>query len=150
MLSEAFIEVDDSGLPVLILVLVEHALGVLWCCSSLATCRRLNPCFSGTCSRRGRPHIKSGLPCVLILVLVEHALGERENLTEMTRYSLNPCFSGTCSRRQEVLRLSTLTRLNPCFSGTCSRRRIISEGCVYAVLILVLVEHALGDLSLLV
>ena len=59
---------------VLILVLVEHTLGVL-----------------------SQMHYVA-LVDVLILVLVEHTLGVIKNVGEATRVSLNPCFSGTYPR----------------------------------------------------
>ena len=61
---------------VLILVLVEHALGVLSGTFKITEIGSLNPCFSGTCSRSASSfnHINL-LQTVLILVLVEHALG---------------------------------------------------------------------------
>ena len=64
--------------------------------------------------------------------------------------SLNPCFSGTYSRRARLsAQMPILLGLNPCFSGTYSRRaltwhRILEKD----VLILVLVEHTLGDIVL--
>ena len=84
----------------------------------------LNPCFSGTCSKR-------------------FAVSK---CNAQTAQSLNPCFSGTCSKRLltdgEVSAL--VWGLNPCFSGTCSKSRR-PQTCAFGVLcvlILVLVEHA--------
>ena len=62
-------------------------------------------------------------------------------------FSLNPCFSGTYSRRPIIgMKWILKSCLNPCFSGTYSRRnydwfyRFLQK-----VLILVLVEHTLGE-----
>ena len=61
---------------------------------------RLNPCFSGTYSRRASsssPMVQRQV--VLILVLVEHTLGAYAVSAIMKDSpSLNPCFSGTYSR----------------------------------------------------
>ena len=62
---------------VLILVLVEHTLGVLNSILFLYKKLRLNPCFSGTYSRRSLQKLCSDYRQVLILVLVEHTLGGR-------------------------------------------------------------------------
>ena len=60
----------------------------------------LNPCFSGTYSRRA-PYQHSQTPSK----------------------SLNPCFSGTYSRSDVCVDDSWMNLcLNPCFSGTYSRR----------------------------
>ena len=66
---------DGTPMPVLILVLVEHALGDTnsWTIEFV--------------------------PVVLILVLVEHALGVLEPEVPEVEDGLNHCFSGTCSRR---------------------------------------------------
>ena len=61
---------------VLILVLVDHALGALNKSVFRHQCHCLNPCFSGPCSRSHA--VKSPMSFddnVLILVLVDHALG---------------------------------------------------------------------------
>ena len=59
----------------------------------------LNPCFSGTYSRRYSVYITRRILCVLILVLVEHTLGASlEDLDGKIITRLNPCFSGTYSR----------------------------------------------------
>ena len=108
---------------VLILVLVEHTLGgttqkrpcsPLGClnpCFSGTYSRRiktangeveivrLNPCFSGTYSRSPRDDTLQRHSDVLILVLVEHTLGDGEYQYIIQTKSLNPCFSGTYSRR---------------------------------------------------
>ena len=180
---------------VLILVLVEHALGdiLTW---HVSTSGGLNPCFSGTCSRSQGNQLVNQRCCVLILVLVEHALGvtdvklngyayfvlilvlvehalggiasallvsvqdvlilvlvehalgdSRQDQFGDAPRRLNPCFSGTCSRRVDTdTDAGSEDGLNPCFSGTCSRRtneKALVRIC--KVLILVLVEHALGD-----
>ena len=51
------------------------------------------------------------------------------------------------SEADELARMANnLEGLNPCFSGTCSRRLLCqTELQLLLVLILVLVEHALGD-----
>ena len=107
---------------VLILVLVEHTLGELSLVSMVNVPLSLNPCFSGTYSRRF----------------------QNENKAKIYR-SLNPCFSGTYSRRPSR-QCSTLHLrcLNPCFSGTYSRRIKHYARQEDNVLILVLVEHTLG------
>ena len=69
-------ETSEIDGHVLILVLVEHTLGVAWPPQRNSNRWSLNPCFSGTYSRRERKL----LPC---------ATAPR---------SLNPCFSGTYSR----------------------------------------------------
>ena len=68
-------------LLVLILVLVEHTLGVLDFASARSFSVGLNPCFSGTYSRRflRLVYLKSRIK-VLILVLVEHTLGDDSGL----------------------------------------------------------------------
>mgnify|MGYP002673485354 CR=1 FL=1 len=110
---------------VLILVLVEHTLGGHSLLPSLCTAS-LNPCFSGTYSRSS--------------YFVWHCANQT---------SLNPCFSGTYSRRARTCYCRSVSaRLNPCFSGTYSRRtRELRTRKQQAVLILVLVEHTLGDLK---
>ena len=110
---------------VLILVLVEHTLGAEEI-GSLTALKCLNPCFSGTYSRS---------------VAAEAA--------RTAQAGLNPCFSGTYSRRSRVVLLWPKPwSLNPCFSGTYSRRASNKAGEIYliGVLILVLVEHTLGDI----
>ena len=82
---------------------------------------------------------------------MDHALGGTRNLVPgLNIYSLNPCFNGPCSRRYQ-LRLSTRNRngcLNPCFNGPCSRSHPFKVMAGhYAVLILVLMDHALGVLK---
>ena len=90
----------DAYFSVLILVLVEHTLGGRWQHFRLHSCPCLNPCFSGTYSR---------------------SCSQEEVRTVFG--SLNPCFSGTYSRRRIVSPKTLLPlRLNPCFSGTYSRR----------------------------
>ena len=60
---------------VLILVLVEYALGAVSVVVGAAL-PRLNPCFSGICSRRTDEKSSTcAVIGVLILVLVEYALG---------------------------------------------------------------------------
>ncbi len=83
----------------------------------------LNPCFSGTYSRRR----------------------EAEVCCYPTR-CLSPCFSGTYSRREDgLMNLFVGISLNPCFSGTYSRRTTCAcQSFSLTVLILVLVEHTLG------
>ena len=114
----------------------------------------LNPCFSGTYSRRATQIRKYAVQrIVLILVLVEHTLGEAQTLfcrpawyvlilvlvehtlgvyspipISMEECCLNPCFSGTYSRRGWQKGSCTFPRrLNPCFSGTYSRRKDIDH-----------------------
>ena len=85
---------------VLILVLVEHALGDHIGLPEGEEYVGLNPCFSGTCSRRILQDVTRFRSEVLILVLVEHALGVTNSVLAFTQsFCLNPCFSGTCSRR---------------------------------------------------
>ena len=112
-----------TRIPVLILVLVEHTLGAAMFATRVAE-GGLNPCFSGTYSRSLE---RGGWPWrirVLILVLVEHTLGDpRMCRSWLLCWSLNPCFSGTYSRRTKL-------------------RQPVA---VIPVLILVLVEHTLGD-----
>ena len=60
---------------VLILVLVEHTLGVFDQFSDNGDSAGLNPCFSGTYSRSYSDDSDSDNINVLILVLVEHTLG---------------------------------------------------------------------------
>ena len=62
---------------VLILVLVEHTLGVKASGTFLASFGGLNPCFSGTYSRSAGEEYVNPFSRVLILVLVEHTLGGR-------------------------------------------------------------------------
>ena len=70
---------------VLILVLVEHTLGVLDRANIRRVKSSLNPCFSGTYSRRGSKSSTGGVDLiVLILVLVEHTLGVWEILRRQT------------------------------------------------------------------
>ena len=72
-------------------------------------------------------------------------LSETHYLRRMRLCRLNPCFSGTCSRRFESVGVARVgNSLNPCFSGTCSRSEQSHHYCNTCVLILVLVEHALG------
>ena len=88
------------GHNVLILVLVEHTLGVQITQMRNHKNYSLNPCFSGTYSRSR--------------IVKECA----KNI-----WRLNPCFSGTYSRRAWPLeRKVRKICLNPCFSGTYSRR----------------------------
>ena len=61
---------------VLILVLVDHALGVDGTQILLLVLTRLNPCFSGPCSRSAIVNKYVAMFEVLILVLVDHALGD--------------------------------------------------------------------------
>ena len=60
---------------VLILVLMEYALGALWKRNSQWSAASLNPCFNGICSRRTSNFKQPTLWKVLILVLMEYALG---------------------------------------------------------------------------
>ena len=95
--------------------------------------KSLNPCFSGTCSKRSciRP-VQNGLWFVLILVLVEHAQRGRTQKACHSLTSLNPCFSGTCSKREQAKQANNVLQLslNPCFSGTCSKRAFFVRPCV--------------------
>ena len=109
---------------VLILVLVEHTLGEYAMLSYVGEEERLNPCFSGTYSRRTPRRSSSNRSSVLILVLVEHTLGAPEVSTSFFDQCLNPCFSGTYSRSDSQ------------YGSSC---------CFFMVLILVLVEHTLGE-----
>ena len=87
---------------------------------------------------------------VLILVLVDHALGECTVNTALMMTSLNPCFSGPCSRRRKATNnVASNNGLNPCFSGPCSRSpwKYDNWRSAWSVLILVLVDHALGDIE---
>ena len=99
-------------------------------------------------SEPSRPFVPQPTITVLILVLVEHALGVPRPTLRVQLLSLNPCFSGTCSRSyQRSHYRNWYAGLNPCFSGTCSRRSWEPQQCTEycGVLILVLVEHALGE-----
>ena len=109
----------------------------------------LNPCFSGTYSQRIWDDLQPYNRNVLILVLVEHTL--RDSPTQQC-YSengngLNPCFSGTYSQRwNRPCGISCCHSLNPCFSGTYSQSHSgRSDESQRGVLILVLVEHTLGE-----
>ena len=65
-------------------------------------------------------------------------------------WSLNPCFSGICSLSRHASGSKwTCHSLNPCFSGICSLSATDekSSTCAVIVLILVLVEYALWDVS---
>ncbi len=85
---------------VLILVLMEYALGVQYNITHLHYDSSLNPCFNGICSRRIPIIIDESNDKVLILVLMEYALGEQVCSAKDVRIrSLNPCFNGICSRR---------------------------------------------------
>ena len=133
---------------VLILVLVEHTLGG-------ATRLPVNKPFFVLILVLVEHTLGGGLTVmlvstrnVLILVLVEHTLGEAYIYDENIRViSLNPCFSGTYSRRLDGdFKTTTEVCLNPCFSGTYSRRaEKASRKFTQDVLILVLVEHTLGE-----
>ncbi len=132
-----------------ILVWVEHTLGVWW--AYVHAVWGLNPCFSGTYSRREYNAIAGrkfeGLnPC---FSGTYSRRWKRKNLL-LVFLSLNPCFSGTYSRRLTLLTREKRERsLNPCFSGTYSRSGREQPVCANtAVLILVLVEHTLGECSL--
>ena len=110
---------------VLILVLMEHTLGVSVFLKSTTAKVCLNPCFNGTYSRRNVPlYLKVLKKDVLILVLMEHTLGGvRRSALCLTKHCLNPCFNGTYSRRMSLLLdIIVITSLNPCFNGTYSRR----------------------------
>ena len=132
--------------PVLILVLVEHTLGGALGNPDNVKGSCLNPCFSGTYSRRLPSYRKESSRPVLILVLVEHTLGVFTNDKIRRIYSLNPCFSGTYSRRAGRGQVLGAKSLNPCFSGTYSRRAANDTNeKALVVLILVLVEHTLGE-----
>ena len=83
---------------------------------------------------------------VLILVVMEDALGDRTRKHLNLLTCLNPCCNGRCSRR--VLCQKNCKRdssLNPCCNGRCSRR-IYGKVFKYTfkVLILVVMEDALG------
>ena len=96
------------------------------CTSRMWSPTRLNPCFSGTCSRSHLENLSKYYQRVLILVLVEHALGgDLDNISVvyhtvlilvLVEHALGVAF-------EDYLHLEPL------------------------VLILVLVEHALGDLA---
>ena len=106
---------------------MEHTLGVSTKLSEYLKKYCLNPCFSGTYSRRvDAPEVDTDAE------------------------GLNPCFSGTYSRSvAKATEVANKVGLNPCFSGTYSRR-IMSHSLSMlrmVVLILVLVEHTLGVLS---
>ena len=137
--------------------------------------KTFNPCFNGTYSRstigvvwtpeRGTVlilvlmehtlggHIRCVLwpqaGCVLILVLMEHTLGVVDNvMSNFKTDCLNPCFNGTYSRRSVISKDAKLKiGLNPCFNGTYSRRaeELFNRWHNTWVLILVLMEHTLGD-----
>ena len=67
-----------EGDNVLILIVMEHALGVDVYCLHDATPRSLNPYCNGTCSRsRCYFHEFGGSQRVLILIVMEHALGAK-------------------------------------------------------------------------
>ena len=105
MLSEMYeCSEDNENYFVLILVLMDHALGD---CSLAAF---VNTSF------------------VLILVLMDHALGDYFLAVCANMFScLNPCFNGPCSRSANSKNvLTVLPCLNPCFNGPCSRRVVKS------------------------
>ena len=113
---------------VLILVLVEHTLGEPRRTYALGFTTCLNPCFSGTYSRRLCQAGISDANSVLILVLVEHTLGVVHYTFMAIIYGLNPCFSGTYSRSLAAVSTAPAKgSLNPCFSGTYSRSFPISS-----------------------
>ena len=112
-------------MAVLILILVEVALGVRKNESGATCIFCLNPYFSGSCSWSFtiKIQMKKNFK-VLILILVEVALGVAPiGLIDKNRTSLNPYFSGSCSWRyyKSVIGCST-NSLNPYFSGSCSWR----------------------------
>ena len=137
----------DGNYNVLILVLVDHTLGVMKTIDEVikrslnpcfsgpysrsspinrrrTTARCLNPCFSGPYSRRDKEVVVSRQPyVVLILVLVDHTLGGIKFRRQTAVKGLNPCFSGPYSRRPLAkTRASLMVKcLNPCFSGPYSR-----------------------------
>ena len=83
---------------------------------------------------------------------MEHTLGVYSPSPISTEdCGLNPCFSGTYSRRiVHYDFVAIIYGLNPCFSGTYSRRISEKDGhTIVHVLILVLVEHTLGDKGVL-
>ena len=73
MLSEKHINLDCAEVTVLILIVVEHALGDIF--AAILT------------------------DIVLILIVVEHALGANESKEPERPAGLNPYCGGTCSRR---------------------------------------------------
>ena len=86
---------------VLILIVMEHALGVYHGAAVVEYQISLNPYCNGTCSRRVfNFYIPRHQELVLILIVMEHALGERQEVSprSMARWRLNPYCNGTCSR----------------------------------------------------
>ena len=76
---------ENTGLEVLILVLMEYALGV------------------------AKFNQMSTKKLVLILVLMEYALGvERIMVNEGEQICLNPCSNGICSRSLNVMRIQQI------------------------------------------
>ena len=74
-LGELVCGVDEPITFVLILVVMEYALGDPLRCKSCYLSRSLNPCCNGICSRSGVWVGKKIKKSVLILVVMEYALG---------------------------------------------------------------------------
>ena len=132
-------------LPVLILVLVEHALGAGECAAPFSG-SSLNPCFSGTYSQRlPKPTSTSTTMRVLILVLVEHTLRESPTLPRtFPSWVLILVLVEHTLRARYFWQKLPKRSLNPCFSGTYSQSsRSSPPHLTFTVLILVLVEHTL-------
>ena len=86
---------------------------------------------------------------VLILVLMEHGLGAPAQIAEQKdSLRLNPCSNGTWSRsiKAKIDGMWFPVCLNPCSNGTWSRRKNSNNmDKIIGVLILVLMEHGLGE-----
>ena len=124
MLSERDKSISQWWRHVLILVVMEYALGGEAARLVPRVHASLNPCCNGICSRRN-------------------------STTRMrkTSWRLNPCCNGICSRRMDEREEDGLQRrLNPCCNGICSRRNaLFPQRCRHrTVLILVVMEYALG------
>ena len=109
--------------------------------------RRLNPCFSGTYSRRYSTLRNFDEQEVLILVLVEHTLGVFDQFSDNgDSAGLNPCFSGTYSRSysddsdSDNINVLILVLVEHTLGGAYAVSAVMKD----SVLILVLVEHTLG------
>ena len=77
-----------KAVDVLILIVVEHALGGHSFRFTEVTPNSLNPYCGGTCSRRVETQGDIAKYKVLILIVVEHALGAYENNIEVNNYVL--------------------------------------------------------------
>ena len=81
---------------------------------------------------------------------MEYALGDRKDIDNLNAEfgGLNPCCNGICSRSAVVktVSISRQESLNPCCNGICSRSRQQKPNSngVHSVLILVVMEYALG------